>query len=89
MPTKPEHDVGGGLRWLVTQDHDTRRLLASSRDAQQHSHLERGDVRLIEYFDAQPGGRGDLGRPLGEDARRQVIAGLVGQRPRLVRGTHR
>ena len=81
LPTRPRTTSDDGPRGLVTQDDDTRRLLTSTRDAQQHSHLERGDVRLVEDLDSQSGGGRDLGGTLREDARRQVIAGLVGQSP--------
>ena len=63
----------------------TRRFLAAARDAEQHAHLQLGNLLLVEDLDVQAGGLGDLRGPLGEDARRQAVARLVRQLARHVR----
>ena len=66
-------------------EHDQpRRLGTATRDAEQESHAERLDGVLVQNLDRQAGLCASARRPLGEDARRQDIPRLVGERARSV-----
>src|SRR5437867_3810711 len=61
----------------MAEYHQSWRLAASARDAEQETHVERGNLVLVENLDRRAAFPGNRRRPIRKLARRQRIAGLV------------
>ena len=69
-----------GCSGCVLEHQQPRRLLAAARHAEQQPHVQRRDARLVEHVHLEAGLLRQRRAALGEETRRQPVAGLVGHR---------
>ena len=85
LPTRPSTGPRRRAGRLVPEDHQARRLAAAARDAEQQAHAELLDLLLVEDLDRDAAAARDRrAARVGELARRQRVARLVGELAREV-----